>query len=216
MLLTVVCLIVSMAAAYLLGSVNFAVIITRLFAHKDIRDCGSGNAGMTNVLRTLGKGPAALTLLGDFSKGLFAVLIGRALFTFVAGQPDFFVGEYLCAFCGLLGHLFPLYFGFKGGKGILVSAGALVALSPLAFLCCLAAFLAFAFSTRYVSVGSIAAAVTVPAAILIIRLVGREPYPLLETGMAVLIGGIVIFMHRSNICRLLRGEENGFGKKRRK
>lgn len=214
-MLTVICLIISMIAAYLLGSVNFAVIITRLLAHKDIRDCGSGNAGMTNVLRTLGKGPAALTLLGDFSKGLFAVLIGRALFTFVAGQPDFFIGEYLCAFCGLLGHLFPLYFGFKGGKGILVSAGALIALSPLAFLFCLAAFLIFAFSTQYVSVGSIAAAVTFPVAILVIRLVEGYPYAFLEAGMAVLIGGIVIFMHRSNIRRLIRGEENGFGKKKR-
>jgi glycerol-3-phosphate acyltransferase PlsY len=215
MLVTILCLLVSMIIAYLLGSVNFALIITKGFAHKDIRSCGSGNAGMTNVLRTLGKGPAALTLLGDFSKGLFAVLIARALFVFVAKQPDFFVGEYLCAFCGLLGHCFPVFFGFKGGKGILVSAGALIALSPLSFAFCLAAFLIGTLLTKYVSVGSIAAAVTFPVAVLMIRLIGKYPHPYLEASMALLIGGIVIFMHRANIKRLIRGEENGFGKKKK-
>ena len=215
MFVTIICLIVSMIIAYLLGSVNFAVIITKAFAHKDIRDFGSGNAGMTNVLSTLGKGHAALTLLGDFSKGLFAVLIGRALFTFVAQMPDFFIGDYLCAFCGLLGHCFPVFFGFKGGKGILVSAGALIALSPVSFLCCLAAFLIFMAATKYVSVGSIASAVTFPVAILISRLIGGFAHPFAEAAMALLIGGIVIFMHRANIGRLIRGEENGFGKKKR-
>lgn len=213
--ISVICLIVAMAAAYLLGSVNFAIIITKLFSKQDIRDFGSGNAGMTNVLRTLGKGPAALTLLGDLSKGLLGVLFARFLFSVVAAQPDNFVGEYAAAFCGLLGHIFPVFYGFKGGKGVLVSAGALVALSPLAFLCCLVVFLAFALTTKIVSVGSIACAVAFPIALCIIRNLQGAPHILLETVMAAMIALLVIFMHRSNIGRLIRGEENQFGKKKK-
>ena len=213
--MTLICLLISMIIAYLLGSINFAVIITKGFAKKDIRDCGSGNAGMTNVLRTLGKGPAALTFLGDFSKGLFAVLIGRAIFTFIAKEPDFFIADYLCAFCGLLGHCFPVFFGFKGGKGILVSAGALIALSPLSFVFCVMAFLIGTFTTKYVSVGSIASAITFPIMILVSRVFGDFTAPFLQAGLSLLIAGIIIFMHRANIKRLIRGEENGFGSKRK-
>ena len=94
-------------------------------------------------------------------------------------------------------------------------AGALIALSPLSFAFCLAAFLIGTLLTKYVSVGSIAAAVTFPVAVLMIRLIGKYPHPYLEASMALLIGGIVIFMHRANIKRLIRGEENGFGKKKK-
>lgn len=210
---SIVCLIISVVAAYLLGSVNFAIIITRLFAHKDIRDCGSGNAGMTNVLRTLGKGPAALTLLGDFSKGLLAVLLARFLFAVVAKQPDNFVGEYAAAFCALLGHIFPIFYGFKGGKGILVSSGALVVLAPIPFLCSLVVFLVFVAITRIVSVGSIASAVTFPIALFVYRTVTDAPHIGLEVLLGSLIALLVIFMHRSNIVRLIHGEENKFGSK---
>ncbi len=122
MMITILCLLAMVVLSYLFGSVNFAIIVTKLFAKKDIRDFGSGNAGMTNVLRTLGKGPAALTFLGDFAKGALSVLITRLVFTVLLKQPDNFVVEYAAAFSALLGHIFPLYYGFKGGKGIAVSA----------------------------------------------------------------------------------------------
>lgn len=211
--ISIICLIVAVVIAYLFGSINFAIIITKLFAKKDIRDFGSGNAGMTNVLRTLGKGPAALTLLGDLSKGILAVLIARLLFTFVAQQPDNFIGEYAAAFCALLGHIFPIFYGFKGGKGILVSAGGLIMLEPIAFLCCLIVFLIFTLITKIVSVGSIACAIAFPIALAVIRNIQHAPQIGLEVLLASLISLLVIFMHRSNIKRLLRGEENSFKKK---
>lgn len=210
---TVVMLILSMVLAYLFGSINFAIIITKVFAKKDIRDFGSGNAGMTNVLRTLGKGPAALTLIGDFLKGVLAVLIARLLFSFVAKQPDFFVGEYLAVFCALLGHIFPVYYGFKGGKGILVSSGALLMLAPIPFLCSLVVFLVFVKLTKTVSVGSIASAIAFPIALFLFRMAFDSPNTGMETLMASLIALLIIFMHRSNIKRLIKGEENKFGSK---
>lgn len=212
---TWVCLIIGMVAAYLLGSINFAILITRGIAKEDIRDHGSGNAGMTNVLRTLGKGPAAFTFLGDFVKGIFAILVVRALIHFVAKQPDFFVAEYLCAFCGLLGHCFPVFHKFKGGKGIAVSAGALITLSPAGFGICLAAFAVALLLTKMVSVGSIAAAITFPVILFVIRSVQGASSPPLHAAMAAVIAAMIIFMHRSNIKRLVRGEENKIGQKKK-
>lgn len=212
--ISIICLLISVVVAYLLGSVNFAIIVTKLFSKTDIRDYGSGNAGMTNVLRTLGKGPAALTLLGDLSKGVLAVLIARLLFTFVAQQQDNFVGEYAAAFCALLGHIFPVFYGFKGGKGILVSAGALIMLEPWAFLVCLVVFLILTFITKIVSVGSIGCAVAYPIALYFVRIIQDQPHVGLEVLMACMVSLLVIFMHRSNIGRLIRGEENKFGKKK--
>lgn len=213
-LTAVICLILSVVISYLLGSINFAIIVTRIFQKKDIRDYGSGNAGMTNVLRTLGKGPAALTFLGDFAKGVAAVWIARFLFAFVAHQPDNFVVEYAAAFAALLGHIFPVYYGFKGGKGVAVSAGALIALSPLAFVCCLGVFLIGMLTTKIVSVGSIACAVAFPIALFIIRTIQGEPHVGLEVLLGALISLLVIYMHRSNIVRLIHGEENSFRKKK--
>jgi glycerol-3-phosphate acyltransferase PlsY len=211
--ITIACLAAALIIAYLLGSVNFAIIITKFFAKEDIRDFGSGNAGMTNVLRTVGKGAAALTFVGDFAKGALAVLIARILFVLIAKQPDFFIGEYLAAFCGLLGHCFPVFYGFKGGKGIAISAGAMVVLSPLAFVFCLAAFLIFFLLTKIVSVGSLAAAVTFPIAIFVLSASASLIHPLWRTGLSALIALMVIFMHRANIVRLIHGEESSFKKK---
>lgn len=212
--IAVICLVISVIIAYLLGSINFAIIVTKLFQKKDIRSCGSGNAGMTNVLRTLGKGPAAMTFAGDFLKGVAAVWIARILFTFVAGQPENFVVEYAAAFAALLGHIFPLYYHFKGGKGVAVSAGALIALSPLAFVCCLAVFLVGMYTTKIVSVGSIACAVAFPIALFVIRTIQDAPHIGLEVLLGTLIALLVIYMHRSNIVRLIHGEENSFKKKK--
>ena len=126
--------------AYLIGSINFAIIVSRIFAQRDIRDYGSGNAGMTNVLRTFGKLPAVITTVGDFCKGIIAVLLGHLIIQFVGGATEVFYADYLMALLALLGHCFPVFYGFKGGKGILVSAGIILILNPIVFLVILAVF----------------------------------------------------------------------------
>lgn len=132
MLQTVLCGAACAAAAYLLGSLSFSIIVTRLLYHKDIRTFGSGNAGMTNVLRTFGKGAAALTIVGDIGKGILAVLLAKWAFgAFTAADPIY--GAYIAAFCAVLGHVYPVYFGFKGGKAVSVATGTIIAIKPGAY-----------------------------------------------------------------------------------
>ena len=133
MLQTVLCGAACAAAAYLLGSLSFSIIVTRLLYHKDIRTFGSGNAGMTNVLRTFGKGAAALTIVGDIGKGILAVLLAKWAFgAFTAADPIY--GAYIAAFCAVLGHVYPVYFGFKGGKAVSVATGTIIAIKPVLIL----------------------------------------------------------------------------------
>ena len=194
-------------AAYLLGSINFAIIITRLFGKGDIRKYGSGNAGMTNVLRTVGKTAAALTLLGDFSKGIVSVLVLRLVMG-LFGFTDMSVLSYFAALAALLGHLFPIFYRFKGGKGILVSAGSMLILCPFSLLLCCIGFFTVAIATRYVSAGSITAGAVYPFGVMLATWLfgGAIHWP--EVGMAAVAGVIVILMHHQNIKRLLNGTEN--------
>lgn len=215
-MLGIVCLVVCALIAYLFGSVNFAIIVTKLFTGKDIRNCGSKNAGMTNVLRTVGKFPAFLTLLGDFSKGIVAVLISRLVFTFIVKDANSFVVEYICAICALIGHVFPIYYGFRGGKGILVSSGALVILAPYAFLCSFVVFIISVVITRIVSVGSILSAIAFPFALYFIRVWQHSNNIVLEVILGSFMALFVIWMHRANIVRLIKGEESKFGSKDKK
>ena len=200
--------------AYLIGSINFAIIVSKLFAKKDIRDYGSGNAGMTNVLRTFGKLPAVITTVGDFCKGIIAVLLGHFMIQFIGGATDVFYADYLMARLALLGHCFPVFYRFKGGKGILVSAGIILILNPIVFLVILAVFIVVVAISKIVSLASISAAVAFPIATLVQGLMVHSELVWFDTLSALLIGGIVIFMHRSNIKRLLNGTENKFGKKK--
>ena len=201
--LQILALLLAGVVAYLIGSINFAIIVTKLFAKKDIRDFGSGNAGMTNVLRTLGKGPAVLVTLGDFLKGVLAVVIGRLILHLLGGGAPFY-GDYLLGLMAMLGHCFPIFYGFRGGKGILVSAGVILMLNWRGLLIILA-----------VSLGSISAAAAYPVSTLIVDLIRKAPHPFLNALSALIIGGIVIFMHRSNIKRLLNGTENKLGQKKK-
>ncbi len=211
---TFICLAASMVIGYFLGSLNFAIIITKLFAHDDIRKHGSGNAGLTNVLRTLGKGPAALTLLGDFSKGIMSVLIARLIFSLFTGLNVVVIGDYFAVYGALLGHVFPLYYGFKGGKGILVSFGALIILSPIAALICFTGFLICVIVTKYVSLGSVVAGTLFPFTIMLMNYInfGTITY---EVFFTLPIAALIIYMHRANIKRLLSHTENkiSFSKK---
>lgn len=210
----VLALVLSGVVAYLIGSVNFAIIVTRIFAHEDIRKYGSGNAGMTNVLRTLGKGPAALVTIGDFCKGVLAVLISYLLLRTVGGTEPPFYTNYVVAVMVLLGHCFPVFYGFRGGKGILVSAGVILVLNPLILLALLAIFLVVVIASRIVSLASITVAVAYPILTLIFGLVGQDPYLLWDVLVALCVGGAVVWMHRANIRRLIDGTEHKFGQKK--
>lgn len=182
--------------SYLLGSLSFAIIVGKITMNIDIREHGSGNAGLTNAFRTMGGAKTLLVLLGDVAKGAAAVAIGALL----AGP----IGKLVAGIFVIMGHMFPLYFGFRGGKGVLVGAVMLVLFDWRMFLIALIVFLIAVLATRWISLGSVLGAVTCPITVLILY---RDPVlTAMIFGMAV----AVIFMHRSNIMRMLHGEENKF------
>jgi len=206
--ITIAAFVGTAVLSYLLGSLNFAIIISRIFGD-DVRRHGSGSAGMTNILRTYGKGPAACTLAGDFLKTILAIFLARFLFAWV-GITALDAGYYAGLFV-LLGHLYPLYFGFKGGKGVVTSMAIMLCVNPLAFLIVAVIFIPFVFAVKIVSLASILGAIAFPLVTCIVRLIqGRDA--LLDTLCASVIGLIVIIKHRDNIKRLLNGTENKFGK----
>ena len=215
----VLSMILTAVGSYLIGSANFAIIICRLLYHKDIRDYGSGNAGMTNVARTFGKLPAVLVTIGDFCKGALAMVVGHLLAMTIGGTGSFadfpFYGAYIVAICVMLGHCFPVFYNFRGGKGILVSAGVILILNPMILLLLLVIFLVVFLCSRIVSLGSITVAAMYPVLTLIFGLVSHSGTVVWDTLTALLLGGFVIFLHRANIKRLINGTENRFGSKKK-
>ena len=194
--------------AYLLGSLSFAIIVSKVTLGKDIRNYGSGNAGLTNAYRTMGAKKTLFVLLGDIAKGAAAVSVGWAL-----GGP---VGKLTAGIFVILGHMFPLYFGFKGGKGVLVGAGAALATEPLVCAVLLGIFLIEVAVTHIVSLGSIIIAALYPVGTLI-NLIARGanlPTILFSTICCVIMAAMVIWLHRSNIERLKNGTEYRFGQKK--
>lgn len=191
--------IVLTLACYLIGSVPFSYLFSRYLGGVDIRSRGTGNVGATNVLRTLGMKIALLSLLGDVFKGVLAAWLGLA-----------FGGEGLAALCTVavvIGHCWPLFLDFRGGKGVATSAGALLVLMPLITLILLVTFVTIIAVSRYVSLGSVCAAVLLPLLVLVMR----EPWQYLL--MTVVLAGMVLFRHRTNIERLRRGCESKLGQK---
>lgn len=213
-LLAALLLLAAAAVAYLLGSINFGVVVSRLVYHEDVRSRGSGNAGATNILRTYGKGAAALTLAGDLGKGVLAVVLGRLLFGLCLANPASAVyGGYVAAIFAVCGHLWPVWFGFKGGKGVAVAAGAILATEPVVLLALAAVFFAIAFATRIVSLSSVTVAVLYPVfTALWSWYTGRSVW--FTTLCALIMGLLVIWMHRGNIQRLKNGTEYRFGEKK--
>ena len=194
--------------AYLLGGLNFAIIISKYKFKEDIRTYGSGNAGMTNMLRTYGKAAAAFTLLGDMAKAMLSVIIG----TLLAGES----GAYIAGLCCVIGHSFPCYYGFKGGKGIVVTAAMLLCLEPVVFLILLVIFVLLVASTKYLSLGSIIGMMLYPV------LLNRLYMPLngMNEGAVVAIVSVlntllVVWLHRENLKRLWNGTENKFSLKKK-
>lgn len=183
----------SLVIGYLLGSISAAVLVARA-AGVDIFKAGSGNPGFTNVWRVMGFKPGLVVLLGDMLKGVLAALIGASW----AGVG----GMLLAAIGSILGHSYSVFLGFRGGKGIAVAAGILLYVSPLTFALCFITLVGLAFVTRYMSVGSLAAAALCP----IYLMIDRQPW--LVVLVFALCAGYVIWLHRANIRRLRQGTEN--------
>ena len=213
-LLAALLLAAAAAAAYLLGSIDFGVVVSRLVYREDVRSKGSGNAGATNMLRTYGKAAAALTLAGDLGKGVLAVALGRLLFGLCTVSPEWAVyGGYVAAIFAVCGHLWPVWFGFKGGKGVAVAAGAILATEPVVLLALAVVFFALAFATRIVSLSSVTLAALYPVfTALWSWYTGRSVW--FTTLCALVMGLLVIWMHRANIQRLKNGTEYKFGQKK--
>jgi len=191
--------LLAVLGAYLIGSISFAVVTSRLFGLPDPRTYGSGNPGATNVLRSGKKAAAIATLVGDAAKGAVAVAVVRWL------APSFGLGDTAVAGAALAafaGHLYPVYFGFKGGKGVATAFGIVLALSGWLALAALVVFLAVVATTRYVSLASVLGAAA--AAALTPVLFGTGWILAAVLGMAVLI----VWRHRANLQRLLAGEES--------
>jgi len=187
--------------AYFLGSVSFAVLLVRATTGKDIRAEGSGNAGATNVLRAHGKKLALSVALLDVAKGAAAVLLMRL----VTADP---LWGALAGVAAVLGHVFPIFYAFRGGKGVATAVGAFVVLAPLALLCCLAVFVLVVALTRYVSLGSVIAMVLLPP---VAGLLFHAPRAVV-TGAAV-TALLVVFKHLGNLKRLALGQERKLGAK---
>lgn len=214
----ILAIVLSGIISYLLGSCNSAILVGRLIKHQDIRTLGSHNAGLTNTLRCFGKGCALLTLIGDLGKGIVAVLLCKGLCRWMdvslAGDEHVqFIG-YIAGIAAILGHVFPLYYHFKGGKGVLVGVSVFLVIDWRAFCIMILIFAVVLAISKYVSLGSIIAAVCCPIVTLLIQLLTMPErplwYTLLNTGLSAVMAAWVIWMHRSNMERLRSGTENRF------
>lgn len=223
--------------SYLLGSCNSAIIFVKLLKGEDVRTKGSKNAGLTNTFRCYGAIPALCTLIGDLAKGVIAVILSRLIFKVLNtgfsdimnllniewqpladGHNTIFVG-YISGFFAILGHIFPIYYGFKGGKGVLVASSILLVIDPTTFCIVIPFFIIVLAITRYVSVASISSAVAYPIITLISQML-RSSFTsqeaILHTILVIGTSIILIYMHHANIGRLKNGTENKFHLKKKK
>lgn len=199
--------VIIVIVSYLIGSINFSIIFSKKFAGFDIREKGSGNAGTTNMLRSVGKGVAALTLVCDILKGVVSILI--ALLIKHIAKADDSVGSILVQLAGVfvvLGHTFPVFFKFKGGKGVATSLGILLMTNWQIGLICLVFAIVLMILTRMVSVGALAAAILFPVLCVFIGQYYIVPGNYIVFG--IVVACIVIFNHRENLGRIRDGKEN--------
>ena len=206
---------------YLLGSISFAIIMTELFIKDDVRNFGSGNAGATNVLRAAGRRASALTFVCDFIKCAASVLLGKQIIVWACTANNLDpvsyarLGMYAAGILCIIGHMYPLYFGFRGGKGVVTTSAMMAMLDWRVFLVCAVVFFSTFFWKKIVSLSSVSAALTYPVATFAItffvdfKYLGGFPvsYVALATAVAALAGFVVTVKHRDNIKRLIKGEE---------
>ena len=191
----VISLILICAAGYLLGGINTAILVSKKMYGKDIRESGSGNPGLTNVLRTYGKKAALITLIGDIAKSALSCLIGAL----VLGQT----GAFLAGLAATLGHMWPVWFRFKGGKGVLSLATVILVCSPKVFLICFTVFFIIVAFSKYISLGSVVCALLMP--IVLSRFIGMQNLVIIPMIVVCLL---IVWKHRSNIKRLREGKES--------
>lgn len=213
----IVSLLLAASFGYFLGSCNFSIIVVRWIKGKDIRDMGSRNAGLTNTFRCAGKTCALLTLIGDLMKGVVAVGLAR-LFCWLLdaglspGNDTHYIG-YIAGFFAVIGHIFPIYYEFKGGKGVLVGVSTFLVVDFKVFIALLAIFIVILAISKYVSLASIISATYCPLATLLMSwIVDGDGFKrsLLYALMSLPMAAMVVWMHRSNIERLRNGNENVF------
>ncbi|HSD38899.1 MAG TPA: glycerol-3-phosphate 1-O-acyltransferase PlsY [Rhodocyclaceae bacterium] len=197
--------ILALLAAFLIGSIPFAVIVSKLMGLDDPRSYGSGNPGATNVLRSGSKAAAILTLLGDAAKGLFAVLLAKALAPSLGFSTQVLAGIAIAVF---LGHVFSVFLRFRGGKGVATAAGVLLGIEWRLGAAVLGVWMLVALISRYSSLAALSAAVAAP--LLTLWLTQNETW----TGAVVIMSAILIWRHKDNIRKLLAGQEGRLGKKK--
>ncbi len=204
--------------AYLLGSVNTAIIVSKLLYHEDIRTKGSGNAGMTNMLRNYGGKAAVLTLVGDLLKTVVAIVIAGLVFGFqYVGGVSISEPCYLAGLFAVLGHIFPIYYKFKGGKGVLATATMVLVLSPIAFAILILIFISLVAFSKYVSLGSVAAAILYPVVLQgYFAVFGTSMRPIMAI-CSIILSCLIVWCHRTNLVRIGNRTENklSFGKKKK-
>ncbi len=183
---------------YLLGSINTAILVSKHFYHDDIRNYGSGNAGFTNVMRTYGKKAAIITLVGDILKTVLAVLIGWCVFGYLTA--------YIAGFACFIGHIFPVFYNFKGGKGVLCMGAILLMLDWRIFLALFVVFVGIVMATKYISAGSVICSMMFP---LMLNRMNNTGIYMIEF-VAIAIAVIVVIKHRANLKRIFDGTESKF------
>ena len=214
------CYIIMIAVPYLLGGINTSIIATRLKTGKDIRTMGSGNAGLTNTLRTQGKAVAGIVLLGDVAKSVLAIWAVRLAFQLLGGVDTTVLENgmnwvgYMAGFMAVVGHVFPVYYGFRGGKGVLSAISAIFTLDWRTGCVLLGVFIIIVAITRYVSLGScIASSLYGFGSLAFVYFMDGDPAGIICTFIAFFTAALVIFMHRGNIKRLAAHTEKKLGEK---
>lgn len=196
LVLIVVGWIAAIVLSYLLGSINLSIIISSKFYNDDIRNHGSGNAGMTNVMRTYGKKMAIITFAGDFFKAVIASLLGRALLGYT--------GAYIAGLFCFIGHIFPCFYKFKGGKGVVTACAMILMTNPIAFAILFTLFVLLVLAFRFISLGSVVCLLAYP---IVLERVSGPGLPVL---VALFMGLLCAFAHRGNIKRIMNGTERKF------
>ncbi len=206
--MSVLLALVPVLVGYLFGSINTSLLLSRFLYHDDIRKHSSGNAGMTNVMRTWGKGAAAATLLGDLIKTAIAVLLGGLYM----GEN----GMYIAGFFAVIGHIWPCFFGFRGGKGVVAALGLILFTEPMVALVLALIFVCIVAATKFISLGSIMGVMLYPLILnrMYILLHHTDGVPFIPTVISFCLMVVVIIKHRENIRRLTKGQENKFSFKK--
>ncbi len=217
--------LIAAVCGYLLGSINSAILTVKILKHEDIRNFGSGNAGLTNTLRCFGKQCALFTLIGDLSKGVIAVFLSQIFGNMLTdGTADLYLLGCIAGIFAILGHVFPLYHQFKGGKGVLVGVSIFLVLDWRVFLVLIGIFAIILAISKYVSLSSIIATACCPVVTGLAQTflpdVRHQTFTSgqiwLHVGILCIMAFMIIFMHRSNIQRLMNGTERKFGDKKDK